>query len=112
MYCECFNKGLVCGKDCGCTDCDNLTGNDQIIANAREEILIRNPKAFNLRLLIMGNSTELGASVKRVNAKRITVSAINQEFLVQFTVSVTHVRTVMRALMAVVEITITLRILI
>lgn len=46
MYCECFNKGLNCGKDCGCVDCDNIEGNDEIIAAAREEILIRNPKAF------------------------------------------------------------------
>jgi hypothetical protein len=31
MYCECFAKGLVCGKDCGCTDCCNVEGQEALI---------------------------------------------------------------------------------
>lgn len=26
MYCECFAKGSMCNKECGCLDCSNLEG--------------------------------------------------------------------------------------
>lgn len=51
MYCECFSKGLICGKDCICTGCQNLDGKESSIQNAREEILIRNPKAFESKII-------------------------------------------------------------
>ena len=46
MYCECFAKGLVCGTDCGCLDCCNNDQAGDLIKQAKEEILARNPYAF------------------------------------------------------------------
>ena len=46
MYCECFAKGLKCGKKCGCTDCCNADENSDQVKKARTDILKRNPQAF------------------------------------------------------------------
>lgn len=46
MYCECFTKGLVCGVECGCTDCNNTDNYESQIKQARDEILSRNSLAF------------------------------------------------------------------
>lgn len=51
MYCECFAKGLICGPDCGCQDCCNNDDSEALIKNAKEEILARNPHAFDSKVV-------------------------------------------------------------
>ncbi len=51
MYCECFAKGQICGKECGCTDCFNAEGQEEARELAKEEILIRNPLAFESKVV-------------------------------------------------------------
>jgi hypothetical protein len=36
----------VCGLDCGCKDCCNNEEAPELIARAKEEIMKRDPKAF------------------------------------------------------------------
>mmetsp|Transcript_34641 Transcript_34641/g.25788 ORF Transcript_34641/g.25788 Transcript_34641/m.25788 type:complete len:127 (-) Transcript_34641:85-465(-) len=53
MYCECFAKGKVCGKECGCVDCCN--GEDKEERElARNEILLKNPSAFQSKVVENG----------------------------------------------------------
>ena len=56
MYCECFANGKVCGEDCGCTDCSNLDQNEQARHEARMEIIKRNPRAFEKKLIATRHS--------------------------------------------------------
>ena len=50
LYCECFAIGQICGPDCGCKDCENQEGNEELIAMAREEIKKRDPDAFSSKV--------------------------------------------------------------
>jgi len=54
LYCECFAHGLVCGRDCDCKDCFNMEGNEELIAQAREDILKRDPQAFESKMVKNG----------------------------------------------------------
>lgn len=47
MYCKCFAKGLVCGIDCDCSDCFNNNEHEEIRQKIVNEILEKNPKAFD-----------------------------------------------------------------
>ena len=50
LYCECFARGVVCGKECGCTNCCNISGNEEIKEAAKADILKRDPEAFKAKL--------------------------------------------------------------
>ena len=50
LYCECFAAGLVCGIDCGCKDCCNTEEGADVIQKAKDEILKRDPKAFEIKV--------------------------------------------------------------
>lgn len=50
LYCECFAGGNICGVTCSCVGCNNLQGFENIQINARQNILSRNPTAFNKKL--------------------------------------------------------------
>jgi len=50
LYCECFANGRVCGADCGCTDCCNA--DLDTVALAREQIIKKNPQAFDSKVII------------------------------------------------------------
>ena len=67
MYCECFAKGLICGKDCVCTDCCNLEGKETMIEQAQQEILSRNPLAFTSKVVDPEGSS--GAKLHRTGCK-------------------------------------------
>ena len=49
MYCKCFSKGLVCGIDCNCVDCFNSEEHKDIRQKIVDEILLKNPKAFDYK---------------------------------------------------------------
>lgn len=49
LYCECFAAGQRC-NGCGCTDCQNVVGNEKAIENAENAIKARNPAAFALKI--------------------------------------------------------------
>lgn len=46
LYCECFTKGMVCGKNCICEGCSNTTANTKGIERARLEAKLRVPNCF------------------------------------------------------------------
>jgi hypothetical protein len=50
LYCECFASGMVCGIDCGCKDCCNTDDGSDIIQQAKEDILKRDPNAFKAKV--------------------------------------------------------------
>lgn len=60
MYCECFAKGIKCGKECGCTDCSNVEDQSEEVEKARLAILKRNPQAFEIKVKesATGNGSE------------------------------------------------------
>jgi protein lin-54 len=60
LYCECFANGQVCGLDCGCKDCCNNDDSPDIIQKAKEEIMKRDPKAFEIKV----TKDQLGKSIQ------------------------------------------------
>lgn len=56
LYCECFANGMVCGVDCGCTDCSNTEHNHEAIQQAKDEILKRDPEAFTAKITSLSGS--------------------------------------------------------
>ncbi|KRX07617.1 hypothetical protein PPERSA_11166 [Pseudocohnilembus persalinus] len=54
LYCECFRKGKVCGKNCKCNDCHNMESNQQEREQAIEQLQSKNPEAFGNKLEIIG----------------------------------------------------------
>ena len=50
LYCECFAAGLVCGLDCGCKDCCNTEDSSEAIQKAKDEIMKRDPLAFEIKV--------------------------------------------------------------
>lgn len=46
LYCECFKAKGYCGVECSCSCCQNKAGHEELILEAREVILARNPLAF------------------------------------------------------------------
>ena len=50
LYCECFAAGQACGPDCGCKECCNHDGCSDLIQMAKEDILKRDPTAFESKV--------------------------------------------------------------
>ena len=50
LYCECFAKGRFCGIDCSCTNCHNKEGLEDVIKQAKADIMKRDPDAFVKKL--------------------------------------------------------------
>ena len=50
MYCECFASGQPCGPDCGCKECCNNESCSDLIQAAKEEIMKRDPTAFDAKV--------------------------------------------------------------
>mmetsp|Transcript_37739 Transcript_37739/g.33766 ORF Transcript_37739/g.33766 Transcript_37739/m.33766 type:complete len:220 (+) Transcript_37739:547-1206(+) len=46
LYCDCLARGMVCGEDCGCTDCKNNITHFEERNQAISGILEKNPDAF------------------------------------------------------------------
>lgn len=46
LYCECFARGLTCGKECICSGCENCRGNEKKIRLAQEMANFRKPGSF------------------------------------------------------------------
>lgn len=67
MYCECFAKGSICNKECGCLDCSNVEGQEALIQQARDEILSRNPQAFEAKVVEKEGTS--GSSLHRTGCK-------------------------------------------
>lgn len=67
MYCECFAKGTICSKECGCLDCSNVEGSESLIQQAKEEILSRNPQAFEAKVVEKEGTS--GSSLHRTGCK-------------------------------------------
>lgn len=55
LYCECFANGVGCGPDCGCTDCYNNEGCTDLIESAKQDILKRDPSAFDAKITKSGS---------------------------------------------------------
>ena len=66
MYCECFARGGKCGKECGCTDCNNIEANTEMVEKARNDILKRNPQAFVAKIKETGAQNANGPSFEHV----------------------------------------------
>ena len=52
LYCDCFNSGLICGKDCNCQDCANDLYSFERKSAVIEQ-LEKNPKAFQSKVLVL-----------------------------------------------------------
>lgn len=50
LYCECFAAGVPCGPDCGCKECCNNESCADLIQLAKEEIMKRDPEAFQAKV--------------------------------------------------------------
>ena len=50
LYCECFANGQICGPECGCKDCCNNDNCVDLIQMAKDEILKRDPNAFESKV--------------------------------------------------------------
>ena len=46
LYCECFSRGVVCGKHCTCMGCQNCKGNEKRIVAAQQMANFRKPGSF------------------------------------------------------------------
>jgi hypothetical protein len=60
LYCECFKAKGYCGPECSCTCCQNKAGHEDLILEAREGILQRNPLAFTEKIAETTISTQGG----------------------------------------------------
>jgi len=54
LYCECFQKKLMCLDSCLCVSCLNNEENEEIRNEAMEAILARRPDAFEKRVKVIG----------------------------------------------------------
>lgn len=64
LYCDCFQAGKVCNKECICRNCENTEANsgpDGIRTKTMEAILARRPDAFDVRVKKSGE----GCSCKK-----------------------------------------------
>jgi hypothetical protein len=66
MYCKCFEKKEYCGAECGCVGCNNIVGEEHNIKLARDDILMRNPYAFEPKVV---SQEAFGVSLHRKGCK-------------------------------------------
>ncbi|KAM3140545.1 hypothetical protein pb186bvf_007357 [Paramecium bursaria] len=46
FYCQCFQAGKLCTDSCECMDCCNNDKNQQILEQTKQQIIQKNPEAF------------------------------------------------------------------
>lgn len=46
LYCECFQKGVLCNPECRCKDCSNTKENGVKLKATKKAYLTRNPNTF------------------------------------------------------------------
>ena len=68
LYCECFAIGEVCDSNCCCHDCSN-TNNNALRHNTIEQILSKDPQAFNAKIEASAN--------KKINRRGCTCRKTN-----------------------------------
>ncbi|GMH35710.1 hypothetical protein BSKO_03578 [Bryopsis sp. KO-2023] len=67
LYCDCFKLGQGCNEHCLCQNCENHEGNREVIDNARQIYLKRNPWAFDTKIISDGQ--HLGPSRHRTGCR-------------------------------------------
>lgn len=50
LYCECFANNRFCGPECSCCGCSNDVEHEEDRIFSKEQILIRNPLAFQPKI--------------------------------------------------------------
>jgi len=66
LYCECFRQGILCESHCGCIDCHNKVGNDNLVRYIKSKRISKNPETFKSKFELV--KLEDG-SVKKIHKK-------------------------------------------
>ena len=69
LYCQCFGAKLTCGSNCRCLTCYNTDAHDDVRREAMQNIILRNPGAFDTKFKKSGaNATTVTAAASEGNA--------------------------------------------
>ena len=56
LYCECFQKGVLCNSQCKCVSCSNNVENEMQLKSVRKAYLLKNPRTFTKKPKAPGSS--------------------------------------------------------